>query len=369
MNEPLVILGSGAFNAVGLSAAQICAAIRASISGFVEWDLSHLSDEMESTIAAVAPLLPPPRDNQLFNRLVEMATSAISECIFSSGITPNRTVLFLGIREPFRTHPYLDGRDIKLLRAIEEKLQVRFHRDSCVVPEGKPSAFIALAKARLMLVAGKAENCIIGGVDSLVNWYDFNRFSATYRLRSKDISQGFIPGEGAAFVAVTFRSIAPKEVTFLGEILGIGWTNEDAEVTPLSNGYPTGKGLQRALEATIQDARMPESHINFRVSDLNGEYYRGIEYMLGTMRFYRTRHEQPIVWFPAACVGETGAAIGALLIIVAITGMAKGYAPGDIVMCEASSDTGLTAACLIAQNSKEIQKGSWGASKKQNLLN
>jgi 3-oxoacyl-[acyl-carrier-protein] synthase-1 len=191
------------------------------------------------------------------------------------------------------------------------------------------------------------EGCIVGGVDSYVNWYDFKRFSAAYRLKCEEVSQGFIPGEGAAFVMVTSRTLAPKRVTSLGEILGIGWANEDAGVTAISDSHPTGKGLQRALEATVHDAQVPESRIDFRISDLNGEYYRAIESMLGTMRFYRTRREHPVVWLPAACVGEMGSAVGALLIIMAMTGMARGYAPGAIAMCEASSDTGLGAGCLV----------------------
>src|SRR5437868_699500 len=48
VNEPLVILSSGALTAVGLSAAQTCAAIRASITGFTEWDLSHLSVDSDT---------------------------------------------------------------------------------------------------------------------------------------------------------------------------------------------------------------------------------------------------------------------------------------------------------------------------------
>jgi 3-oxoacyl-[acyl-carrier-protein] synthase-1 len=316
----------------------------------MEWDLSHLSDELNPAIAAFIPILPPPRDNQLFNRILEMATHAIRECLLSSGITPDRAVLLLGIRESFRTHPNLDGRDIELLYAIQRELKIRFHPESCVIPEGKSSAFVALSKARVLLATGRIESCIVGGVDSLVNWYDFKRFSEIYQLKNEENSRGFIPGEGAAFVVVTCQSIASKRFLSLGKILGFGMGNEETAVSFSSNCYPTGIGLQHALEATIQDAQLPESIIDFRISDLNGEYYRGIEYMLGTARFYRTRREDSVVWFPASSVGETGAAIGALLIIVGITGIARGYAPGIIAMCEASSDTGIVSGCMITGN-------------------
>ena len=52
-----------------------------------------------------------------------------------------------------------------------------------------------------------------------------------------------------------------------GEIMGVGLATEDPSVTVLSDGHPTGKGLQRALQATIRDAHIAESLIAFRVSD------------------------------------------------------------------------------------------------------
>jgi 3-oxoacyl-[acyl-carrier-protein] synthase I len=346
MNRPLVVIGSGAVTAVGLSSAQTCASVRASVSGFGLWDLSHLSLDLAPAKAAFAPLRRPPRDNQLFARLVDMAASAIQETLATSEVAPARTALFLGVREPYRSHPDLDGRNEELVLAIERALNVRFHRESRVISQGKPSALVALASARELLIAGRVEACIVGGVDSLVNWYDFRRFSETFRLQMDDVAQsGFIPGEGAAFVAVAARDQASGQG--LGEILGVGWADEDPSVTVLSNGHPTGKGLHRALEATAQDASVPEAVIDFRVSDLNGEYYRGIESMLAAARFYRTRREDAVAWIPASCVGDIGAAFGALLIIMAVVGMAKGYAPGPIAMCETSSDTGLSAGCLV----------------------
>jgi 3-oxoacyl-[acyl-carrier-protein] synthase-1 len=344
VSEPLWILGSGAVTAIGLSAAQTCAAIRASVSGFVEWDLSHLSPDLAPAKAAIAPLRSAPRDNQLFTRLVEMAASAIGECLADSSVSPERCALLLGVRETFRSHPNLDGRDGELIVAIERKLQVRFDPQSRVVPQGKAATFIALGAARDLLATQRVQSCIVGGVDSLVNWYDFKRFSRAYRLLMEGVPQpGFIPGEGAAFIAVTDRTIATPR----GKILGVGWAQEDDSVTVLSDGHPTGRGLQRALEATVLDAQVPEPRIDFRISDLNGEFYRGIESMLAVTRFYKTRREDAVAWLPAACVGDIGAGVGALLVVVGVTGMAKGYAPGAIAMCEVSADTGLAAGCLV----------------------
>jgi 3-oxoacyl-(acyl-carrier-protein) synthase len=132
-----------------------------------------------------------------------------------------------------------------------------------------------------------------------------------------------------------------------GEILGVGMANEDSSVTVISDGHPTGRGLQRALEATIRDANIDESRIEFRVSDQNGEAYHSIEATLALSRFYRTHRDECPLWVPAASVGEIGAAVGPLLVMMAAIAMEKGYAPGTLAICEASSDEGLRAGCLV----------------------
>jgi 3-oxoacyl-[acyl-carrier-protein] synthase-1 len=223
---------------------------------------------------------------------------------------------------------------------------VAFHTTSQIFPDGNAAAFAALARSRELLAGGTVSACVIGGVDSFLNVPDLHRFGSAFRLKSDDVAQGFIPGEAAAFVAVT----APEKAgdrRVLGQIRGLGLAREAEDTTVLSNGYPNGKGLEQALRAAIADAGLPEADIAFRVSDVNGETYRGQENMLAMTRFYRTSRSIFPPLFPASCLGETGAATGALLLIVALTAMNKGYAPGRVAMCEAASDGGLRAGAVV----------------------
>ncbi len=348
MKESLIVVGTGAYTAVGSSAAQTCAAIRAGISGFARWDLSHLDDQTEAIVAAPIPMLPTPRDNRLFDRLVMMAVPAIEDCLAASGIEAGKLLLLLGIRDGFRSHPQLDGREADLIRAIEDALGLRFHRGSAVVPEGRPAALLSLANLHTLLDRSQAQGAVVGGVDSLINWYDFQRFDATCRIKREGVEGGFTPGEGAAFVVVDRRPAERHATTRHFEILGVGVGQESAETTMLSEGHPTGRGLHQALVASLRESRLEEAQIDFRVSDINGEHYRGVEALLGVNRFYQTRREHLHGWFPAACVGDIGAGFGALLIIVAMAGIVRGYGHGPVAMCESGSDTGLNAACLLA---------------------
>ncbi len=351
MIKSLYILSSGALTSVGFSTAQTCAAIRAGISGFSDSNFNfkpiYQSFELNPITAAHAPLDFSPDEYNSFIRLSRMAAHALNECIEGKDINPSRTALLLGLREPFRKDPYLDGRYEELLTDIQREVGVQFHSKSCVLPLGRAATFRGLQIARQLLNENDLETCIVGGVDSYINEFDLSRFEETYRILSPSVSRGFIPGEGAAFVVVTNRRVHTS-TKIAGKILGIGLANEEAKVTVLSDGHPTGKGLQRALAAAIQDADFSESEINFRVSDLNGESYYGIESMLAMTRFYKSRREHLEIWHPADSVGDIGAAAGALLVIVASVGIVKGYAPGQIAMCEASSDEGLRAGCIVS---------------------
>ena len=342
------MLGFGAVTAVGLTAAQTCAAIRAAITGFEDSSFFHHYPEPIPLIAAQVPLGPPPEEDETFDRLARLAAAAIRGCLDDSGVDPRQTALLLNWREPFREDTDLDGRDAALLAAIEETLELRFHAASRVIREGKAGAFWGLQESGALLSAGVVSACLTGGVDSYLNADDVIRFESLYRIKRDGVPRGFIPGEGAAFVAVA----APGKVRnptarTRGEILGVGLASEDPSVTVLSDGHPTGRGLQRALEATIRDAVVEESRIDFRVSDQNGETYNSMEAVLALSRFYRTHREECPLWLPAGSVGEIGAAVGPLLVMMASIAMEKGYAPGALAMCEASSDEGLRAGCLV----------------------
>jgi 3-oxoacyl-[acyl-carrier-protein] synthase-1 len=183
-------------------------------------------------------------------------------------------------------------------------------------------------------------------VDSLANHEDVERLAGAGRLHLSDVNpQGVIPGEAAAFVFIG-GSMETRRTAPLAQIVGLGRSEEQDGV--LGDRYSTGAATTHALLAALDDAAANEPDIDLRVSDMNGERYRAWESMLSTTRFYRTHRERLITWYPAASVGDTGAAAGALGLVIAAMGLARGYAPGRLAMLEASSDGGLRAACLMS---------------------
>jgi 3-oxoacyl-[acyl-carrier-protein] synthase-1 len=302
--------------------------------------------ERESVVAATVPLKPRPSASKPSGRFSALARIALGECLQSGGLRTARTALLLGVPEPHRIDRFRHWFDEDLVDALRARILPAFHASSAIIQHGNTSVFAGLVKARALLHANVVETCIVGGVDSFVNSADIEEIKRTWRLHREGEANGLVPGEAAAFVAVVQAGRTQGRQP-LGVIAGIGLDEEDPETTVLSDGHPTGKGLLRALRKAVHDADVGESIVGLRVSDLNGERYGAMDSMLALSRFYRTHRDGLDIWHPAECVGETGAAVGALLIQLACHAFARGYSPSDTVMCEAASDSGHRAACLV----------------------
>jgi 3-oxoacyl-[acyl-carrier-protein] synthase-1 len=348
------IVGCGAVTPVGLSALSSCAAIRAHVAGFSESSFFHqsfgseVSPVPERITQARVPLDGTDFVQNDFRRLIKFAASAVRECAKGNAIDVRRTALIVGIRNAHRRRPAFPKTDVEWLDEIESELGTRFSDRSCVIAEGHTSVFQGLLVARELLRDNAADACIVGGVDSYLNIFDMHGLVSSHRVVGPSVSRGLIPGEGAAFLAIVDSRADPVRQ---GEvcIMGIGLASEDPQSTVLSDGHPTGRGLQHALEAAVADSGVSEARINLRISDQNGETYRADEALLASIRFYKTYRQHLEIWHPADCLGDMGAASGAMLLILGWAGLSQGYAPADVAMCESSSDGGTRGGCVIAR--------------------
>jgi 3-oxoacyl-[acyl-carrier-protein] synthase I len=342
--RPLLICSSGAVTPVGLTASQTCAAMRAGVNGFRD-AFEQLPPE-EPIVCARIPARKKLKD-RLDAWLVNLAVRAIRECLDKIDVDPLSTAVLVSLPEGTRPHSTTGLMSaVEFLGAVEAQLGVRFHGRSTAVPGGSAAGYQLLTVAGELLRNGVVRHCVVGGVDSLANEEDVARLARAGRLHLSDVNpQGVIPGEAAAFVVVCDMLNATRGVA-LAQILGVGSADEENSV--LGDQYSTGTATTNALLAALTDAAANEPDIDLRVSDMNGERYRAWESMLSTTRFYRTHRERLITWYPAASVGDTGAAAGALGLVMAATGLSRGYAPGRLAMLEAASDGGLRAACVMS---------------------
>jgi len=340
MTPALTIHGWGAVTPVGLTAPQTCAAIRARVSGFREVvvGLPPEESQLAARIQGKWTLRKTPAD-----WLSNLASRAIAECLGDEQPDSRHTVLLIAPPEAFREHPGT-GADASVIRGIESRLGLRFHLRSAVLRGGPASVFQALRAARTLFADPTVHYCVVGGMDSLINRSDIGRLRAANRLRDSGNPQGLVPGEGASFILVSPTS---RWLRFrpLAQVLGVGAAVESDTV--LGPKYSVGDGIRAALSAAVAETDGGEPSLEFVASTFNGERYGAWESLIARTRFYRTRKERIEIVYPAMSVGEIGTAAPALAVIVAATAIARGYAPGNLAMCEASSDEGLRGACVI----------------------
>jgi 3-oxoacyl-[acyl-carrier-protein] synthase-1 len=104
--------------------------------------------------------------------------------------------------------------------------------------------------------------------------------------------------------------------------------------------------LAEAISSALVDGGSSMAEVDFRIADIAGEQYYFKEASLALSRTLRTRKESFDLWHPAECVGETGAAIGPLMLAVVDAACRKAYAPGPTVLCHAANDAGERMAVL-----------------------
>jgi 3-oxoacyl-[acyl-carrier-protein] synthase-1 len=110
-----------------------------------------------------------------------------------------------------------------------------------------------------------------------------------------------------------------------------------------------GDGLTQVIRQTLLQAACRMQDVSYRLADLNGEHYRFKEFILAMGRFPRQAAAEKFdVWHPIEYVGDVGAAIGPLLLAVALDAGRKRYAPGRNVLCTLGNDGGERAALLLS---------------------
>lgn len=333
--QPLAIFGTGIVSSVGLNAASACAAIRAKVTNPTptrfkdsagEWIMSH-AVELEQSWQGRA-------------KLARMAGMAIEECMEAWPVEDwKRIPLLLCVAEHERDERPADE-DQSLLAEIRGLFgENAFAENSAIVPRGRVSLAIALLEARRLVYEANAPAVLIAATDSLLSWHELKQFEQSGRLLMEANSNGFMPGEAASAVLVAAPEQRPQLL-----IEGLGFAMEPATID--SEQPNRADGLSQAINAALREAERGMHDMDFRITDLSGEHYYFKEAALAVARTLRVKKEEYDLWHPAECVGETGAAIGPLMLSLAEMSMRKSYAPGPKALVHMANDRGERAAIV-----------------------
>jgi len=348
--EDVVITGVGMVTSVGSNMAQSCSSIRAGINRFSETEsycplMPNDWDDYEQLVYAPLSII----DSEQFDgkeRMIEMACLATQDLIKNAEINRallKETAFFIGLPSSDRGKA-AEKMATTFLPDFLCRAGLTFNKYE-TFSTGHSSVYMAMERAQEMLANQKTRFCIVGGVDSFINDESLDWLDEAYRLKSERNKDGFIPGEGAAFfVMECLENAVERKANILGIVRGIGGGFEENAIFADKPNKSEGlsKAFIKAAETTADN-----SPIEWVVCDLNGESFRSKEWGIAFSRLGKLFGNVIQVEHPADCLGDTGAASGAVSIAVAARAFEREYAPRNKVLLWSSSDHGERSAVIL----------------------
>jgi 3-oxoacyl-[acyl-carrier-protein] synthase I len=337
---PVSIVGIGGRTPLGFNAGASAAAVRAAIPAIREhpYFVDTAGEPISLTMdAGISP------DTDGVDRLRALALPAIEEALAPFGEsqpTASALPVVFGLSEPRPGRP--DDLDAALVRALQADLPLRMS----VLPYGHSAGLMALQEGARMIAADQAEFCLIGGVDSYLQWETLEWLDAGRQLMSEQNRSGFVPGEGAGFCLLASTAAARRrQMDVLAWVVNAATARERNLIK--TNGICTGEGLSQAIAGAASLLKLPDERINASYCDLNGERYRSEEFTFSVLRTQSAFVNMLDNVTPADCWGDMGAASGPLFASLAIASGLRGYARGPRAMLWTSSEGGHRSAVVL----------------------
>lgn len=327
---PIHIHSVGMACPIGLTALSACAAMRANISRRAE--LAYLDNDGEPIVGSALRTLPAGLQEP---RWWHLLAHALRDVLASEA--PGRPGELAIIVVPAARGAPRDG---ELARFLAAELGGAFARAGLHVMHGIADGNQAIVRAREVLLRGQARRCIVCTADSLVDARSLLALSRHDRLKTPNHTDGLIPGEAAACLAL---GLDPHGA--LATIRGIGVGREQGL---LSNDIPlSGDGIAAAARGALAEAGREMHDIDFRVSDATGEAYYFKEQVLMVSRLLRRNLDALPLWLVARTLGHVGVAAGMCGVVWATMAFSRRYAPGPRALALSGADDGHRVAMVL----------------------
>jgi 3-oxoacyl-[acyl-carrier-protein] synthase-1 len=350
--RPVEILAAGMVTPVGLTAAATAAAVRAGISRVRLSDLLNRRFQPLPTGFLSLEYLPPlaeplkgwaSRVPMRQQRLLRLATAALQEAAQGS---PGPLPLLLALPEVSFPEGSTD-----FLTLLQTQSGVPLDlRHSRLLSQGRAGGLVALSEALRLLGEHRVPGVLVGGVDTYLDLRLLASLDAEDRLLAEGLSDGFVPGEGAAFLYLARPEPARQRVRKpLARITSVGLGREEGHRS--SDKPYLGEGLSQAFQELF--LRWPGSRERIRCvyAGFNGESFWAKEWGVSSLRHARHFADPLRIEHPIELMGDPGAALGPMMVALAALGLRRGYRQGPcavwcssdreeraVVMVEASPD-------------------------------
>lgn len=350
MTAPAVVVGVGMMTAVGLTATETAASVRAATMRFTEtpirdhrfepFTLAEVPEEGFPKLTEELESIPSLTSREV--RMLRLATMPVQQALSALPKRAPAPPLILALPETETTRP-LDGSAFLKQLAMQVGGVFDVAR-SDASHRGRAGGIAAIGHAVELIGRGKAKFMLAGGVDSYRDLYVLGTMDLEQRVRSSAHLDAFVPGEGAGFVLV-----ASPEAAAAGGLKAL------ARLSPAATGFEKGhlyspdpyrgEGLAVTVTNLARSGAVPAPFEEV-YSSMNGESHwakewgvTGIRNKAALQQGYRMHH-------PADCFGDTGAACGALMVGLAALGVTGGYRRSPCLIY-GSSDRGPRAAVAL----------------------
>lgn len=214
------------------------------------------------------------------------------------------------------------------------KVAINLQR-SAIVPHGRASGLMALELAMNLLQTDPRATVIVGGVDTYLDLRLLATLDQEQRILGRRVMDGFIPGEGAAFYVLTGTDATTGHGNGPRVLV-----NAAASAMDPGHRYgrepAKGEGLAAALTQLRQRAGQLPAPIGTTFAGFNGENFDAKIWGVARLRHNDLFSPAMVIDHPADKFGDTGAAMGAILMALAAKSLAVGARPGPALVWAAS---------------------------------
>lgn len=342
------IAGIGMVTPLGADAPMTAALVRAGASAYKESDFLLDDDEPVRLARVPQELLDSSLDASSIEgtitlrqaRLLQLAKLALTQL---APRLPKDIKLPLFLAGPEQLVEGDRPIDQAFLKNLAQQSGVALDLETSRVISTGRAGSIAAVDLAFRLFAGSDERfALVGGVDTYYDAGILEHLLQNERLLVGKNTDGFIPGEGAAFLLLTRQPVSLPGATQQVSLSEPGLASE-----PGHRGSPQpyrGDGLAQACSVALAQAAAPKVHTLY--SSMNGEHLFIKEHGVAMIRNSEYLSEHLKVEHPADCFGDLGAAFGPVAIGLTAFYQTHGKARTPCLIC-CSSDKDARAAIVV----------------------
>jgi 3-oxoacyl-[acyl-carrier-protein] synthase-1 len=282
----------------------------------------------ETALDADDPALDPIGWPSRARRMLRLAAPPLRELAAAVGEVP--IALYLGLPQPLSDDelPWRGDFSAQLFARAGLRLD---EAASHIFPVGRAAFLLALESALEALSTDPTRPILVGAVDTFLDLKLLATLGAEGRVLGPRVMDGFIPGEGAAFLLLGSAEQADADALVI-----------QGAASSLDPGHrygtapARGEGLAQALELLRERASAPIAPIGATFAGFNGENFDAKLWGVAQLRHRDFFDPAMTLEHPASCFGDTGAATGAILTVLAATALGAKHRQGPALVWAAS---------------------------------